>query len=283
MEVAVVPVIVLPPEGCGKDALACRHVGFFAVTNHSVPDGVIGAAWEATRAFFDAPAEEKMRVGMPYKGYPYGYSGLCSEALSNSQGSCSPPDLEETFSIRPNASPKVQRRQEHAWGGIGCRGGSHEVCLRSDAVAPVPPLPAARAGGLLRGDAAAGRVSDVSHGHSAVPPPVLLRAAHRPPHQRAALRQLPRAQRRTRAREAARRGPQRLRQHHHSPRRGPPRGAGDLHCCDQQRVAARAGGGWRLYCERRRPDGEMDQRPMVVNLAPRGAAQPRSLSRSPPV
>jgi isopenicillin N synthase-like dioxygenase len=83
MEVAVVPVIALPPEGCGEDALveaaraidiAFRHVGFFAVTDHSVPEGVIGAAWEATRTFFDAPAEEKMRVGMPYKVTDHGCS-----------------------------------------------------------------------------------------------------------------------------------------------------------------------------------------------------------------
>eukprot|EP00959_Pyramimonas_sp_CCMP1952_P050935 1064048-Pyramimonas_sp.AAC.1 len=44
---------------------------------------------------------------LPSQGYPYGYSSLCSEALSKSQGSCSPPDLKETFSIGPKA-PSTQ-------------------------------------------------------------------------------------------------------------------------------------------------------------------------------
>ena len=107
MEAAVVPVIALPPEAAGEKAVveaaraideACRDVGFFAVTNHGVPDAVVQAAWQATRQFFDGALEEKMSVRMPYKGYPYGYSGLCSEALSKSQGDYTPPDLKETFS-----------------------------------------------------------------------------------------------------------------------------------------------------------------------------------------
>ena len=38
---------------------------------------------------------------MPYPGYPYGYAPLQAEALAQSRGNQTPPDLKETFSIGP--------------------------------------------------------------------------------------------------------------------------------------------------------------------------------------
>jgi isopenicillin N synthase-like dioxygenase len=79
----------------------CRETGFLAVAGHGVPDGIITRAWRAARAFFDLPATQKLRVKMPYEGYPYGYSPLQAEALAKSLGNETPPDLKESFNIGP--------------------------------------------------------------------------------------------------------------------------------------------------------------------------------------
>lgn len=79
----------------------CRETGFLAIVGHAVPREVIAGAWDASRAFFDLRAERKLEVRMPYVGYPYGYSPLESEALANSLGEETPPDIKESFSIGP--------------------------------------------------------------------------------------------------------------------------------------------------------------------------------------
>jgi isopenicillin N synthase-like dioxygenase len=82
----------------------CRETGFLAVAGHGVADALIEETWKATRAFFDLPLEKKMRVAMPYPGYPYGYSPMERETLALSLGETTPPDLKETFSIGPKAT-----------------------------------------------------------------------------------------------------------------------------------------------------------------------------------
>jgi len=42
---------------------------------------------------------------MPYVGYPYGYSPLQAEALAQSLGAKTPPDIKESFSIGPLQQP----------------------------------------------------------------------------------------------------------------------------------------------------------------------------------
>lgn len=79
----------------------CRHTGFLAVSGHGVADHVITRAWSAARDFFDLPMEKKLRVKMLYEGYPYGYSPLQAEALAQSLGGETPPDLKESFNIGP--------------------------------------------------------------------------------------------------------------------------------------------------------------------------------------
>lgn len=81
-----------------------REIGFLAVTGHGVPEELIDAMWRAVRSFFELPLDQKMRVAMPYPGYPYGYSPLERETLALSLGETTPPDLKETFSIGPRAS-----------------------------------------------------------------------------------------------------------------------------------------------------------------------------------
>jgi isopenicillin N synthase-like dioxygenase len=79
----------------------CRQTGFLAIVGHGIPSETISGAWNAARAFFDLPVEEKLEVKMPYVGYPYGYSPLHAEALAKSLGEDTPADIKESFSIGP--------------------------------------------------------------------------------------------------------------------------------------------------------------------------------------
>jgi isopenicillin N synthase-like dioxygenase len=95
----------------GKRALGqevdriCRATGFLAIAGHGVPQPVIDGIWNAARAFFDLPAEEKQKARAPYAGYPYGYLGPQAEALAKSRGVDTPPDLKESFNGGPRAVP----------------------------------------------------------------------------------------------------------------------------------------------------------------------------------
>lgn len=83
----------------------CRDTGFLAISNHGVDQHVIDGAWNAAKAFFDLPAEEKQKAGAPYPGYPYGYLGPKTEALAKSRGEDTPPDLKESFNGGPLKAP----------------------------------------------------------------------------------------------------------------------------------------------------------------------------------
>jgi isopenicillin N synthase-like dioxygenase len=82
----------------------CRETGFLAIVGHDVAPTLIEATWSTARSFFDLPLETKMRVGMPFAGYPYGYSPYAGEALAQSRGETSPPDLKESYSIGPETT-----------------------------------------------------------------------------------------------------------------------------------------------------------------------------------
>jgi isopenicillin N synthase-like dioxygenase len=83
----------------------CRSTGFLAISGHGVPRATITAAWDAARAFFDLPPEEKEKARAPYAGYPYGYLGPGVEALAKSKGQETPPDLKESFNGGPLSVP----------------------------------------------------------------------------------------------------------------------------------------------------------------------------------
>lgn len=111
-------------DGDGRRAVArriaeaCERIGFFAIAGHGVPAAVVEGAWNAARAFFSLPDEEKRRVIMPRPGYPYGYSPVAGESLSYSLGDYRPPDLKETFSLGPadiTAPPAIPDAVEFAW------------------------------------------------------------------------------------------------------------------------------------------------------------------------
>jgi isopenicillin N synthase-like dioxygenase len=109
-------------DAAGKAALGrevdeiCRTTGFLAIAGHGVPQAGIDGIWEAARAFFDLPAEEKQKARAPYPGYPYGYLGPQAEALARSRGEDTPPDLKESFNGGPRSvAPGLTDREALAF------------------------------------------------------------------------------------------------------------------------------------------------------------------------
>ncbi len=82
----------------------CRETGFLAAVGHGVPQDLVQDVFRAAGVFFDLPLEDKMRVAMPFPGYPYGYSPFAKETLAASRGEETPPDLKESFSIGPEST-----------------------------------------------------------------------------------------------------------------------------------------------------------------------------------
>lgn len=103
---------------------ACMNVGFFVITGHNIPQGVIDSTWKAAREFFNLPAEEKMKYPMT-DDYPYGYIGfgeeLLQKGLEKNEDSRSAavsavvasPDLKESLQIcvgpETNPSPEMKK------------------------------------------------------------------------------------------------------------------------------------------------------------------------------
>lgn len=102
-----VPVVDLgaDPAATARDLdQICREVGFFQIVGHGLTE-VSDAAWEAMRAFFDLPLDERLAVRSPSVDYPHGYSPVAGEALGRSLGADSPPDLKEVFNSGPVDAP----------------------------------------------------------------------------------------------------------------------------------------------------------------------------------
>ncbi|MEM7503154.1 MAG: 2-oxoglutarate and iron-dependent oxygenase domain-containing protein [Pseudomonadota bacterium] len=84
----------------------CATLGFLIVENHGVPHTVIDRLWTSSRAFFDLPLEQKMRSRSPDPQCPRGYFPFAAEALAQSLGVETPPDIKESFGIGPLRAPK---------------------------------------------------------------------------------------------------------------------------------------------------------------------------------
>lgn len=101
----VSPFLEGTPEGKQKVAeevgRACRDIGFLVITGHGVADALIQQTYDTSKAFFDLPEEEKMKVERPAPDQVRGYSPLMGEGLSYSLDEKTPPDLKESFSIGP--------------------------------------------------------------------------------------------------------------------------------------------------------------------------------------
>lgn len=80
---------------------ACRDVGFFTVVGHGVPRPLVSRMLETSRAFFDLPAAEKLRVKRPRPEQSRGYLAPGDENLSYSRGDATTTDLKEFFAIGP--------------------------------------------------------------------------------------------------------------------------------------------------------------------------------------
>lgn len=83
----------------------CSVLGFLVIERHGVSPAVIDAAWASTRRFFDLPAEEKLAAKSPDPGCPRGYFPFAAEALAQSLGVETPPDVKESFGIGPERAP----------------------------------------------------------------------------------------------------------------------------------------------------------------------------------
>jgi len=109
-----IPVIDIAPftSGSAKDQEevaravdnACASLGFLIIAGHGVPDNLIDDMRATSRAYFDQPLEEKLRLRMPADRYR-GYISPGSEALAYSLDQETPPDLKESFSIGPVDAP----------------------------------------------------------------------------------------------------------------------------------------------------------------------------------
>jgi len=108
----VFPVIDLAPWHAGVDPgargavaqqvrSACETIGFFAVRGHGVPEAMIEDMRATSRAFFDLPMDEKMRVARPRPEQNRAYHSEGTETLARLAGNESPPDYKEVFAIGP--------------------------------------------------------------------------------------------------------------------------------------------------------------------------------------
>lgn len=84
---------------------ACETIGFFAVTGHRVPPATIEAMRATSKAFFDLPIEDKVRVARPRPEQNRAYHAEGTETLARLAGNESPPDYKEVFAIGPPDVP----------------------------------------------------------------------------------------------------------------------------------------------------------------------------------
>lgn len=111
-----VPVIDIAPYRTGETASkrrvaaavgqACRDIGFLVITGHGVPARMIADVDAVSRAFFDLPLAEKMKVQRPAPDITRGYIPIRAEALERSRGTAKAPgDLNESLMIGPVDAP----------------------------------------------------------------------------------------------------------------------------------------------------------------------------------
>tara|TARA_B100000242_G_scaffold195087_1_gene140794 strand:- start:1136 stop:2077 length:942 start_codon:yes stop_codon:yes gene_type:complete len=100
---------------CKKLDKFCSEIGFLLIENHDVSAKIIESQWSAVKQFFSQETSEKMKVSVPYPGYPYGWIGPNQEALAASKGEKTPPDLKESFNGGPLQTPTKKIKDERAY------------------------------------------------------------------------------------------------------------------------------------------------------------------------
>jgi isopenicillin N synthase-like dioxygenase len=102
--------------GTEADAVAAevdaglQRAGFIVVTGHGVDQGLAAAVRAASREFFALPDEVKRRYSVPVGGH--GWIGPGAEANGYAEGTETPPDLKESFSLGAETAtgdPEVDR------------------------------------------------------------------------------------------------------------------------------------------------------------------------------
>src|ERR1041385_3714261 len=106
-----VPIVDISPYLTGREVhrgdvaqqidRACRDIGFLVIAGHGVPWDLIAAVDDVSRAFFDLPLGEKMRVVCPAPDVTRGYYPLEGESVARSLGEYAPGDLNESFMVGP--------------------------------------------------------------------------------------------------------------------------------------------------------------------------------------
>jgi isopenicillin N synthase-like dioxygenase len=99
----IAPYLAGAPQGKQRVAAqldrACREVGFYVIVGHGVDPDLIEQVEAVSRAFFDLPLDEKMKVHIGNVPGGVGYSAVGDVALASTRGQVTPPDLNETFQI----------------------------------------------------------------------------------------------------------------------------------------------------------------------------------------
>jgi isopenicillin N synthase-like dioxygenase len=78
---------------------ACREVGFYIIVGHGVDAQLIAEVERVSRAFFELPLAEKMKVHTGNVPGGVGYAAMGDVALAYTRGEVAPPDLNESFQI----------------------------------------------------------------------------------------------------------------------------------------------------------------------------------------
>ena len=86
----------------GAVRAACEDIGFFVIAGHGFPEALTTRIYDASRAFFDLPAEEKNAVGEsgPVPGGLMHFA-FGEEALAATLGNAAIGDLKETLDYGP--------------------------------------------------------------------------------------------------------------------------------------------------------------------------------------
>ena len=157
---SAVPVIDIAPflaGGRGDKArvaaqvdAACREIGFLVIAGHGVADAQVDAVHRVTRAFFDLPHWEKLRVKMPpdrYRGLMTVGSEDVAYSMDEDEGA---PDWRESFVSGPH--DHAYAYDEYHYGAQGWRFFADKIDrhITNFTASYYPPQPTAPAPGQLR-------------------------------------------------------------------------------------------------------------------------------------
>ena len=81
--------------------VACREIGFFAISGHDVPDRLVDDLRRRAHEFFALPLSAKLAARHAVPGTNRGYHPVGGETLATANDAAAPPDLKEFFQVGP--------------------------------------------------------------------------------------------------------------------------------------------------------------------------------------